>query len=472
MLRIALPKGPLLGETSELLQRAGWGLDDYSKSARLYRLKAEKFPDSQIKILQDKDIPIQVSVGNYDIGICSKEWIEELVSGYPSSSLVKLKPLDYGGRFLFASVAPGSPFNTIKDLQRCKAAIRIATEYPNIAQGFAASLRLRHFLIFPVWGGAEGYPPDDADVVIISASSRNEVVSRGLKPLQQVLYSQAMLVVNRQSLMQKDLSSAISSVMSPGESNRADRSVQVETSCDEPQVNIKIRQNTGVVRLALPDGHQQSHVRKILDRAGIEITDYPSATGNRRPVSNIDGLAIKVIRPQDMPLQVSNGRFDVAITGRDWLIDHLYRFPTSPLVELVDLKYGKVRIVAVVDGKLGVKDISALLPSVMKDSNKPYRIATEYINIADRYAQEKRLGRYCIIPTFGATEAFIPEDADMLIENTETGGTIARHSLEIIDTLFISTACLIGRKDIENNPAKKTIVDKLVELLKKGLVEG
>ncbi|MDD5499108.1 MAG: ATP phosphoribosyltransferase [Dehalococcoidales bacterium] len=471
MLRIALPKGPLLGETSEMLQRAGWGLDDYSKSARLYRLKADKFPGSQIKILQDKDIPIQVSVGNYDIGICSREWIEELISRYPSSSLVKLKPLDYGGRFLFAAVAPGSPFKTIKDLQQANTAIRIATEYPNIAQGFAASLRLRHFLIFPVWGGAEGYPPDDADVVIISASSRNEVVSRGLKPLQQVLFSQAMLVANRKSLMQKDLSSAISSVMSLGESNKTGKSVQNDASCDEPKVNINIPRDPGVVRLALPDGHQQSHVRKILDRAGIEIADYPSATGNRRPVSNIDGLAIKVIRPQDMPLQVANGRFDVAITGRDWLTDHLYRFPTSPLVELVDLKYGKVRIVAVVDGKLGIKDISAL-PSVMKDSNKPYRIATEYINIADRYAQEKRLGRYCIIPTFGATEAFIPEDADMLIENTETGGTIARHSLEIIDTLFISTACLIGRKDIENNPAKKTIVDKLVELLKKGLVEG
>jgi ATP phosphoribosyltransferase len=123
-----------------------------------------------------------------------------------------------------------------------------------------------------------------------------------------------------------------------------------------------------------------------------------------------------------------------------------------------------------VDAKLGVKTVPDLL-SLQGDSGKPYRIATEYINIADRYAQEKRLGRYCIIPTFGATEAFIPEDADMLIENTETGGTIARHKLEIIDTLFISTACLIGRWDVHEQPVKKAIVDKLVELLNKGLTE-
>lgn len=469
MIRIALPKGPLLGETAELLQNTGWGLDDYSKNARLYRLKAEKFPGAQIKILQDKDIPIQVSVGNYDVGICSKEWVEELASLYPSSSLVKLKPLGYGGRLLFAAVSPDSSFNHVRDLLNCNKAIRIASEYPNIAQSFASSLRLRHFLIFPVWGGAEGYPPDDADVVIISADNPEDVARRGLKPLQQVLYSEAMLVANRESLMQKDLAGVISSVIPEIKAEKAKPVIEkISPHYTLPRTST---QDAGIVRLALPDGHQQAHVKKILDRAGIEISDYPSSTGKRRPTSNIEGISIKVIRPQDMPLQVANGRFDVAITGRDWLTDHLYKFPTSPLVELLDLKYGKVRIVAVVDAKLGVKTVTELL-AVRQESGKPYRIATEYINIADRYAQEKRLGRYCIIPTWGATEAFIPEDADMLIENTETGGTIARHNLEIIDTLFISTACLIGRREDKEEPAKKAIIDKFATLLKQGLIEG
>jgi ATP phosphoribosyltransferase len=49
-----------------------------------------------------------------------------------------------------------------------------------------------------------------------------------------------------------------------------------------------------------------------------------------------------------------------------------------------------------------------------------------------------------VIPTYGATEGYLPEDADMLIENTETGRTIALHKLKIIDTLFESTALLIG----------------------------
>jgi len=266
------------------------------------------------------------------------------------------------------------------------------------------------------------------------------------------------------------MAGVISSIVPEEDNSNNERSVLTEAPAQ-----ITYRDNstheTGIVRFALPDGHQQSHVRKILDRAGVDIKDYPSSKGNRRPQSGLEGVSIKVIRPQDMPLQVANGRFDVAITGRDWLIDHLYRFPTSPLVELLDLKYGRVRIVAVIDGNLEIENIKQLRQA-RKNQAATYRIATEYINIADRYAQECRLGRYCIVPTFGATEAFIPEDADMLIENTETGGTIARHNLKIIDTLFISTACLIGRNGYEKRPEKERIIKNLVGLLNQGLEEG
>jgi ATP phosphoribosyltransferase len=144
-----------------------------------------------------------------------------------------------------------------------------------------------------------------------------------------------------------------------------------------------------------------------------------------------------------MPSQVANGNFDLAITGRDWLSEHLYQFPSSPVAELLDLKYGRVRIVAVVSQDVPADDSDGLR-RLSSESNLPYRVASEYINIADKYARTNHLGMYRVIPTWGATEAFLPEDADLLIENTETGRTIARHNLKIIDTLFTSTACLIG----------------------------
>ena len=71
-------------------------------------------------------------------------------------------------------------------------------------------------------------------------------------------------------------------------------------------------------------------------------------------------------------------------------------------------------------------------------------VASEYVRIADKFARDNHLGMYRILPTWGATEAFLPDDADILIENTETGGTLKRHNLKIIETLFESTACLIA----------------------------
>ena len=130
-----------------------------------------------------------------------------------------------------------------------------------------------------------------------------------------------------------------------------------------------------------------------------------------------------------MPLQVANGKFDIAITGRDWVREHLYQFPSSPVIELVDLKYSKVKIVVAVHNGLPIDDIAGLRDLAIAGGRR-LRIASEYTRIADKYARDNHLGMYRIIPTWGATEAFLPDDADLLIENTETGSTLIRHNLE------------------------------------------
>ena len=101
----------------------------------------------------------------------------------------------------------------------------------------------------------------------------------------------------------------------------------------------------------------------------------------------------------------------------------------------------------------------------------PFRVASEYINIADKYARDNHLGHYRVVPTWGATEAFLPEDADLLIENTETGRTIARHNLKIIDTLFVSTACLIGNSNTILIPGRSERIKSITEALRAAVEE-
>ncbi|MEE8205040.1 MAG: ATP phosphoribosyltransferase [Dehalococcoidales bacterium] len=468
-LKIALPKGKLLTETAALLDRAGWGLGGYQDKARLYRLKSQRFPKLSAKIFHEKDIPIQVAVGNYDIGICGRDWVEELMSKYPSSAIVCLESLGYGDGALFAATAADSGLGNLEALRASSGNIRIASEYPNLAESLATQLRLRWFSIYPLWGSAEAYPPDSAELVLLPRKNEDELSGCGLMPVARLLDFRACLIANRYSLKSKDMAEVIASIsdsFSPvGEQPFA---AGISSAAGAATPGAAPRMAADAVKLALPDGHQQPHVRKILDAAGVSISDYPSETGNRRPQSSLKGVAIKVIRPQDMPLQVANGNFDLAVTGRDWLTEHRYQFPSSPAVELVDLKYGRVRIVAVVSRDVPAEDTAALRQFYRQNS---VRVASEYVNIADHYARLNHLGNYRVIPTWGATEAFLPEDADLLIENTETGGTIARHNLKIIETLFESTACLIGNKMSVLGAGKSNRIKSIIRLFEKA-VEG
>ena len=157
----------------------------------------------------------------------------------------------------------------------------------------------------------------------------------------------------------------------------------------KPAINndftIKINKNN--VWLALADGHQQSHTTAFLEKTNIKLDGYSKDNLRRRPSCSLDWLDIKVIRPQDMPQQVANGNFDLAITGKDWLLDHLYQFPSSPVMELVNLGFGWVRVVAVVGEEVPADSMEGIRKLIIEGQMTPLRIATEYVNIADKFSE-------------------------------------------------------------------------------------
>ena len=468
-IKVALPKGRLLGGTAALLRRAGWGLIGYHERVRFYRIKSGSFPNLSAKVFHEKDIPIQVAIGNYDLGICGSDWIEELLAKYPSSALLKEGNLGYGEGALYMAASCSEGASTVEEVRAKPGTIRIASEYPNLAESLALKLRLRRFSIFPLWGAAEVYPPESADLALVFGTAE-ELLHYELVPVSKVLSVSAFLIANRNSWESKDMSKMVASVYDKVMAQEQQPSPDTATKPEIVGQYLPEEAAKDIVRLALPDGHQQLPTLHLLSKAGIHIDDYPSAVGNRRPTTDLPGVTIKVIRPQDMPLQVANGNFDLAITGRDWLMEHLYQFPSSPVTELLDLKLGKVKIVAVVSKDLSVTDVQGLR-RLNAERAVPLRVASEYINIADKYARDNHLGLYRVIPTWGASEAFLPEDADLLIENTQTGRTIARHNLKIIDTLFLSTAWLIGSSTRISSSFKRERIKSIIKTLRRAVEE-
>ncbi|MBF0451396.1 MAG: ATP phosphoribosyltransferase [Candidatus Magnetomorum sp.] len=235
------------------------------------------------------------------------------------------------------------------------------------------------------------------------------------------------------------------------------------------------------LNLALPDGHQMNHLVPFLEKTGITFNGYEKHPLNRRPtltcisdqalslIPRPEQIAAKVIRPQDMPSHVANTNFDIAVTGTDWCKEHRLRFPGSPVVERLKLGFGKVRIVAAAHKDMG--NTLDLFIQQFKENNpgKPIRIASEYIYIADDYALRNQLYPYRIIMTYGATESLIPEDADLIIENTETGNTLRKNNLDIVDTIMASEGCIIASEESMKIPWKMDLIAAIEALFQSGV---
>jgi ATP phosphoribosyltransferase len=467
-LKLALPKGQLLQETSTLLHQSGLEVSGYDEQSRSYRPECRSLPNAFMKVFHEKDIPIQVAVGNYDLGICGQDWVEELLAKYPSSALVKIQDLGYGRKDLCMAAGNAAGIKSIDKLKDRAENIRIATEYPNLAEAFALARRFKRFAIFPLWGSAEAYPPESADLALISETPDNPV-NHDLVPVGTVLRSRAYLIAHRPSWESKDMSPLLDRICAGvGKLQPLPEKTCAVDLSHEPAFP-KRPEDSSAIWLALPDGHQQKPTLDFLARAGVAISDDPR--NPRRPGINLDGVNVKIIRPQDMPLQVANGNFDLAITGEDWLADHLYKFPSSPVKKVVTLGFGKVRIVAVVSKSLPFESPQDFRAPLRRQDITTLRIASEYVNIADKYARENHLSPCRLIPTWGASEAFLPEDADLLIENTQTGRTLAQHGLRIIDTLFESSACLIGGTQAAAGIKEKRLAD-IVQRLERTLKES
>ncbi len=205
-IKIALPKGRLMADTADLLKRAEWGIKGYTEGARYYRLKSDRFPDLMAKVFNERDIPVQVAIGNYDLGICGLDWLEELTAKYSSSPLVKLRNLGYGQGAVYVVASRSGELSDMEAITGRTDLIRLVGEYPNLAESFALKNRLRRFSVFPLWGAAEVYPPESAELALLAGKPGEQSFNHDLVPVSNVLDFNACLIVNKNSWERMDLS--------------------------------------------------------------------------------------------------------------------------------------------------------------------------------------------------------------------------------------------------------------------------
>ena len=466
MIRLALPAGDLRSPVAAALDEAGLTVEGYGQVSRSYILHVGGHEGVVARVFREKDIPIQIALGNYDLGVCGLAWIEELRARFPQHPLVPLRDLGVGrsGLYVASAADGGEPLAGLGG----RRGLRIASEYPNIAEAFALAARLPAYRMQAVWGAAEAYPPEDADLAVIAAGDEGAVSAQGLSPLFCLLEGSGWLIANAESLTKKDLSpllDALAGGAGRGETSRLRLPPPLPAGAQTGPVTPTRPQK---LRMALPDGHQQPHVVAALrDAALLPRQGYDESQCLRRPESAVAGLELKVVRPQDMPQLVATGEMDLAVTGRDCLTEHLSRFPSSPVEEVADLQRAQYDLCAVVSQAVLASDLSGVLEHWRAQGRDVIRVASEFPGIADAYARGRHLGRYQVIPIAGASEGYVPEDAELLIEGTETGRTLAENRLKSIDLVFRSTTCLIAGKGRRLAGRRREVFDQVISALRR-----
>ena len=104
MIRLALPAGDLRGPLGDLLRRVGLPVDEYVRGSRSYVVRAAPEDGIRLRVFREKDIPIQIALGNYDLGICGLAWVEDLIQRYPSDAVVPVRDLGLQQAFLYVAV--------------------------------------------------------------------------------------------------------------------------------------------------------------------------------------------------------------------------------------------------------------------------------------------------------------------------------------------------------------------------------
>ena len=166
--------------------------------------------------------------------------------------------------------------------------------------------------------------------------------------------------------------------------------------------------------------------------------------------------SVRILRPQEIPTYVSEGLFDLGITGRDWVSE------TGSVVEsLGELKYSKntsrpIRMVVAVAGDSPAESV--------KDLPDGVRVQTEYLESTRRYFEKQGVDANVRL-SYGATEAKIPDIADCVVEITETGRALRAAGLKVIDTILTSYTEVVVNPDSFADPDKRKAMNQLMTLL-------
>jgi ATP phosphoribosyltransferase len=210
-----------------------------------------------------------------------------------------------------------------------------------------------------------------------------------------------------------------------------------------------------VLRLVLPKGSLEKPTLELFEAADLRV-ERSSTVDYRATIDDPRIDDVRILRPQEIPVYVAEGLFDLGIAGRDWVEE------TASDVEILgELQYSKAtsrpfRIVLAVPTDSPIEKASDLPQGV--------RVSTEYPELTRRFFAAQGI-EADIRLSYGATEAKVPDIVDCIVDGTETGRALRAAGLRIVDEVMLSYTALVANRAAVADPEKRHAMEQIKTLL-------
>jgi len=190
--------------------------------------------------------------------------------------------------------------------------------------------------------------------------------------------------------------------------------------------------------LAIPSkGRLQENAAAFFARAGLKLAQSTGARDYRGRLVGVPGVEVRYLSASEIASQLASGAAHLGITGED-LIRETLPDAESRLELLTPLGFGNATVVvAVPQAWIDVRamsDLDEVAVEMHLRQGRRLRVATKYVNLTRRFFAERGVADYRIIESLGATEgAPAAGSAEIIVDITTTGATLAANALKILD---------------------------------------
>jgi ATP phosphoribosyltransferase len=190
--------------------------------------------------------------------------------------------------------------------------------------------------------------------------------------------------------------------------------------------------------LAVPSkGRLQDNAAAFFSQAGLPLLQPRGARNYRGAVGGVPGAEVLYLSAGEIAKELGAGNVHLGITGED-LVREQIPDADGRVALLTSLGFGGATVViAVPQAWIDVRSMSDLddvAAAFRARRGRPLRVATKYLNLTRLFFARHGVGDYRIVESLGATEGAPASGvADIIVDITSTGATLAANALKVLD---------------------------------------